>query len=142
DFGLLHNAEMKNRIPTRSGPPTPDDLDEMLAIVWKEPSFFLAHPRAIAAFGQECNKLGLYPDHVEVMGNKVPAFRGVPIFPCNKIPITSHRTSSFLLMRVGEQTQGVIGLHQTGLPDEVQPGLNVRFMNIDEKAIINYLVSA
>jgi hypothetical protein len=36
----------------------------------------------------------------------------------------------------------VVGLHQTGLPDEVQPGLNVRFMGIDEKAIISYLVSA
>jgi len=142
DFGLLHNAEMKNRIPTRTGPPTPDDLDEMLAVVWKEPTFFMAHPRAIAAFGQECNKLGVYPDHTEVLGNKVPAWRGVPIFPCNKIPITPTGTSSFLLMRTGEAQQGVIGLHQTGLPDEVQPGLNVRFMGIDEKAIINYLVSA
>ncbi|NGN68129.1 Crp/Fnr family transcriptional regulator, partial [Streptomyces sp. A7024] len=34
------------------------------------------------------------------------------------------------------------GLHQTGIPDEIQPGLNARFMGIDEKAIISYLVSA
>ncbi len=40
------------------------------------------------------------------------------------------------------ESQGVIGLHQTGLPDEFQPGLNVRFMGIDEKAVISYLVSA
>jgi hypothetical protein len=45
-------------------------------------------------------------------------------------------------MRIGEEDQGVIGLHQTGIPDEYQPGLNVRFMRIDEKGIINYLVSA
>lgn len=45
-------------------------------------------------------------------------------------------------MRVGEQNQGVVGLHQTGLPDEVEPGLSVRFMGINEKAIISYLVSA
>jgi hypothetical protein len=35
----------------------------------------------------------------------------------------------------------VIGLNQTGLPDEYEPGLNVRFMGIDEKAVISYLVS-
>ncbi|OEU96297.1 Crp/Fnr family transcriptional regulator, partial [Streptomyces abyssalis] len=27
DFGLLHNAAPSQRIHTRSGPPTPDDLD-------------------------------------------------------------------------------------------------------------------
>jgi hypothetical protein len=40
------------------------------------------------------------------------------------------------------EKQGVIGLHQTGIPDEVQPGLNARFMGINEKAITSYLVSA
>jgi hypothetical protein len=47
-----------------------------------------------------------------------------------------------MLLRAGEHNQGVIGLHQTGLPDEYQPGLSVRFMGISEKAIISYLVSA
>ena len=28
------------------------------------------------------------------------------------------------------------------LPDEVEPGLNVRFMSINEKAVISYLVTA
>ena len=46
------------------------------------------------------------------------------------------------LLRTGEDNQGVIGLTQTGIPDEYQPGLSVRFMNISEKAIISYLVSA
>jgi hypothetical protein len=72
----------------------------------------------------------------------VPAWRGVPLLPCNKIPVTGYQTSSIVLMRTGLDKQGVIGLHQTGLPDEVQPGLNVRFMGIDEKAIMSYLVSA
>jgi hypothetical protein len=45
-------------------------------------------------------------------------------------------------MRTGEQDRGVVGLHQTGIPDEYQPGLSVRFMGIDEQAIISYLVSA
>jgi CRP-like cAMP-binding protein len=141
DFGLLHNADFKQRIHTRSGPPTPDDMDELLATVWKDPSFFLAHPRTIAAFGQECNRRGIYPTSIDMSGNHVPAWRNIPIFPCNKIPISESRTSSIMLMRVGEKNQGVIGLHQAGIPDEIEPSLSVRFMGINEKAIINYLVS-
>jgi hypothetical protein len=44
-------------------------------------------------------------------------------------------------MRTGEENQGVIGLHQTGLPDEYEPGLSVRFMGVNEQAITSYLVS-
>ncbi len=142
EIGLLHNADLKQRIHARSGPPTPDDLDELLSLVWKDPGFFLAHPRTIAAFGQECNRRGVYPQSIDLNGNKVPAWRGVPIFPCNKIPISEQRSSSILLLRTGMEKQGVVGLHQTGIPDEYQPGLSVRFMGINEKAIISYLVSA
>ncbi len=141
EFGLLHNADLKQRLHTRSGPPTPDDMDELLATVWKDPSFFLAHPRAIAAFGQECSRRGVYPGSVDVGGRQVTAWRGIPIFPCNKIPISDTRTSSILLMRTGAENQGVIGLHQAGIPDEIEPSLNVRFMGINEKAVISYLVS-
>ena len=141
-FGLLANADPAQRIQTRTGPPTPDDMDELLACVWKEPSFFLAHPRAIAAFGRECNQRGIYPHSVDVGGHQVPSWRGVPLFPCSKVPVTGGHTSSVLLMRTGEEKQGVVGLRQTGLPDEHEPGLNVRFMNLSEKGIISYLVSA
>ncbi|HET9257621.1 MAG TPA: family 2B encapsulin nanocompartment shell protein [Pseudonocardiaceae bacterium] len=143
DFGLLHNAEFSQRISTRSGPPTPDDMDELLATVWKDPDVLLAHPRAIAAFGRECSSRGIYPQSIDMGGHMMPAWRGVPLLPCSKIPLDrNHQTSSILLMRTGLEKQGVIGLHQTGLPDEVQPGLNVRFMGIDEKAIMSYLVTA
>jgi CRP-like cAMP-binding protein len=142
EFGLLHNAAFEQRIYTRTGPPTPDDLDDLLATVWKSPAFFLAHPRAIAAFGRECSRRGVYPQSVETLGSRIPAWRGVPIYPCNKIPVTDSSTSSILLMRTGEQEQGVIGLHQVGIPDEYQPSLSVRFMGIDDKAVISYLVSA
>lgn len=142
DFGLLHNTDFSQRISTRTGPPTPDDLDELLATVWKDPDVMLAHPRTIAAFGRECTRRGVYPQSVDLNGHMMPAWRGVPLLPCNKIPVTGYQTSSIVLMRTGLEKQGVIGLHQTGLPDEVQPGLNVRFMSIDEKAIMSYLVSA
>jgi hypothetical protein len=141
DFGLLHNADLSQRIPTTGGPPTPDDLDALLTLVWKEPDFLLAHPRTIAAFARECNRRGLYPVSVDIGGHKLPAWRGIPFYPCGKIPITDTSTSSILLMRTGEEKRGVIGLHQINIPDEYQPGLNVRFMGINEKAMISYLVS-
>ena len=141
DFGLLHNAALQQRIHTRTGPPTPDDLDELVATVWKEPTFLLAHPRTIAAFGRECNRRGLYPQSVDMSGHKVPSWRGIPMLPCNKIPVTKERTSSILIMRTGEQNRGVVGLHQTGIPDEYEPGLSVRFMGINDQALLSYLVS-
>ncbi len=141
DFGLLHNADLKFRIPTRNGPPTPEDMDELLRLRRKT-RLFLAHPKAIAAFGKQCNRLGVYPDPVEVDGRAMPGWRGVPILPCDKLPIGEDNTTSILAMRVGEDDHGVIGLHHTGIPDEVQPSLSVRFMGISEKAIISYLVSA
>ncbi|GAB2733050.1 family 2B encapsulin nanocompartment shell protein [Kitasatospora kifunensis] len=141
EFGLLQNAEYDQRIQTHSGPPTPDDMDELLSRR-RGTKVFLAHPRTIAAFGRECSSRGLYPGTVELQGQQVPSWRGVPVLSCNKIPIVDGHTSSILAMRIGEDNQGVIGLHQTGIPDEYQPSLSVRFMGINEKAIISYLVSA
>ena len=141
EFGLLHNADTRHRLHTRSGPPTPDDLDELLATVWKEPSVILAHPKAIAAIGRECSRRGVHPDNIQFEGHAVPAWRGVPILPCNKIPVSQDGSTSVMAMRTAE-SQGVVGLHQTGIPDEYRPGLSVRFMGIDEKAVISYLVSA
>ncbi|MGH3784829.1 MAG: family 2B encapsulin nanocompartment shell protein [Pseudonocardiaceae bacterium] len=140
DFGLLHNADRKQCISSRTGPPTPEALDDLLSRRRKT-KFFLAHPATVAAFGRECNQRGIYPQNVDIDGRTVRSWRGVPILPCNKIPVTKTRTSSILALRTGVEDEGVIGLHQTGIPDEVQPGCNVRFMGIDDKAIISYLVS-
>ncbi|MFD4142126.1 family 2B encapsulin nanocompartment shell protein [Streptomyces sp. NPDC058572] len=140
EFGLLHNADFKQRIQPHSGPPTPDDLDELLCRR-RGTKLFLAHPRTIAAIGRELNARGIYPGNVDLDGQRVPAWRGVPILPCNKIPISKEGTSSILAMRTGENNQGVIGLRQTGLPEEYEPGLSVRCMGVSEQAIISYLVT-
>lgn len=141
EFGLLHNVDHKQRIQTRGGPPTPDDMDELLCRR-RRTQLFLAHPDAIAAFGRACNQRGVYPETVLVEGKPAQAWRGVPILPCNKIPISPVGTTSILALRFGADHQGVIGLRPAGLADEYEPGLNVRFMGITEKAIIQYLVSA
>ncbi|MGH3826829.1 MAG: family 2B encapsulin nanocompartment shell protein, partial [Pseudonocardiaceae bacterium] len=102
DFGLLRNADRKQRISTRTGPPTPEDLDELLARRRKTRAF-LAHPRTIAAFGRECNRQGIYPQSVDIDGQAVMSWRGVPMFPCDKIPVTKTRTSSILAFRTGAE---------------------------------------
>src|SRR5262245_9781275 len=142
DFGLLHNADLKQRIHTRTGAPTPDDLDELLCRR-KRSRCFLAHPQAIAAFGRECTRRGVTPPTVEIEGSgRLTAWRGVPLYPCDKIPITPERTTSILIMRLGSEHQGVVGLRQSGIPAEVEPSLNARFMGVSPKGIISYLVSA
>ncbi|WP_372407014.1 family 2B encapsulin nanocompartment shell protein [Streptomyces luteireticuli] len=140
EFGLLHNADHSQRISTHSGPPTPDDLDELLAMRRSTKAFY-AHPKAIAALGRECNKRGLSLGSAEIDGHSTLAWRGVPILSCGKIPVTEAGTSSILAMRLGEDDEGVVGLRQTGIPDEYEPGLNVRFMGINDQAVISYLVS-
>ncbi|MEU2603356.1 family 2B encapsulin nanocompartment shell protein [Streptomyces albus] len=140
EFGLLHNADLSQRLHARSGPPTPDDMDELLSRRRKT-RCLLAHPRAIAAFGRECSKRGVYPEQVQVEGSRAHAWRGVPLLPCDKIPVRPDGTTSVLAMRTGADDQGVIGLHQTGIPDEIEPSMNVRFMGIDDRALISYLVS-
>jgi hypothetical protein len=144
ECGLLASAAPSQRIRTRTGPPTPDDLDELLAKVWKEPGFFLAHPRAIAAFGRECTRRGVPPPTVTLFGNPFITWRGVPLVPSDKIKIEGSNGSEatkILLIRTGEKKQGVVGLFQPGVPGEVSPSLSVRFMGINRKAIASYLVS-
>jgi hypothetical protein len=147
-FGLLHSVDPSMRISARYGAPTPDDLDELLALVWKKPAFFLAHPKAIAAFARECTWRGVPPVTVNLFGVPVITWRGVPLIPCDKLEIKSRYlsrrwlgTTSILLMRVGEADQGVVGLHQVGIPGEILPSLSARFMGTDNLGVSSYLLS-
>ena len=148
DFGLLREVAASQRIPTRSGPPTPDDLDELLSLVWKKPAFFLAHPKAIAAFGRECTRRGVPPPTVNLFGSPFITWRGVPLVPSDKLLINGHSnvggtlgSTSILLLRVGEAEQGVVGLQKTGVTGEVEPGLSVRYMGTNENSIASHLVT-
>jgi hypothetical protein len=93
-FGLIHSVDPAMRISTRYGAPTPDDLDELLALVWKKPAFFLAHPKAIAAFERECTWRGVPPVTVDLFGTPVIMWRGVPLVPCDKLEIKGRYQSN------------------------------------------------
>jgi hypothetical protein len=140
EYGLANNVAPEFKVKTRKGAPTPDDLDELISRVWKEPCFFLAHPRAIAAFGRECTRRGVPPPTANLFGSQFLTWRGIPLVPSDKLTIKNEKTS-ILLLRTGEKKQGVIGLFQPGLPGEVSPSLSVRFMGINHKAIASYLIS-
>jgi hypothetical protein len=140
EYGLLNNIDDSMKIKPRKGAPTPDDLDELIARVWKEPAFFLAHPRAIAAFGRECTRRGVPPPTVTIFGNPFLTWRGLPLVPSDKVALKADKTN-ILLLRTGEKKQGAVGLFQPGIPGEVSPSLSVRFMGINHKAIASYLIS-
>ena len=144
-YGLLHNVAPAQRIKTRKGPPTPDDLDELIAKVWKEPSFFLAHPRAIAAFGRECTRRGVPPPTATLFGSPFLTWRGIPIVSSDKLHVSADKKgggkTSILLLRTGEKKQGVVGLFQPGVPGEVTPSLSVRFMGINPRGAASYLLT-
>jgi SHS2 domain-containing protein len=143
EYGLLNNvakSQVVQPVKGGNGAPTPDDLDELIARVWKEPAFFLAHPQAIAAFGRECTRRGVPPAIVTLFGSQFLTWRGLPIIPSDKLRVTKGK-SNILLLRTGESRQGVVGLYQPNLTGELSMGLSVRFMGINHKAIASYLIS-
>ncbi|HXW77826.1 MAG TPA: family 2A encapsulin nanocompartment shell protein [Candidatus Eremiobacteraceae bacterium] len=140
EYGMLANIVPSQKIKTRTGAPTPDDLDELITKVWKEPGFFLAHPSAISAFGRECTRRGVPPATVSMFGSQFLTWRGIPIVPSDKLAVEDNETN-ILLIRTGQSRQGVIGLYQPNLPGEQGPGLSVRFMGINRKAIASYLIA-
>ncbi|MDR1529193.1 MAG: hypothetical protein LBS40_02100 [Burkholderiales bacterium] len=148
DYGLLKNVADSQRIQPRYGRPIPDDLDELITKVWKDPSFFLAHPRAIAAFARECTRRGVPPATVNIAGGTFISWRGIPIIPTDKLfvdglksPTAKTGKTNILLVRTGESKRGVVGLYQTGLPSEQARGISVRFRGIDDNGVASYLLS-
>jgi hypothetical protein len=140
EYGLLNNVAPAFKVQPRTGAPTPDDMDELISRVWKEPGFFLAHPLAIAAFGRECTRRGVPPATVTLFGSQFLTWRGLPIIPSDKLKVVNGK-SNILLLRTGESRQGVVGLYQPNLTGELSMGLSVRFMGINHKAIASYLIS-
>ena len=140
-YGLVNNVDPDMRIKPRKGPPHPDDLDELIATVWKEPAFFLANPKAIAAFGRECTRRGVPPPTVTLFGSPFLTWRGLPLIPSDKLLIKENKKTDILLMRTGERKRGVVGLFQPGLPGEVSPSLSIRLMGINQRGAASYLLS-
>jgi len=148
DYGLLKNVVDSQRVQARYGRPMPDDLDELISKVWKEPSFFLAHPRAVAAFERECTRRGVPPATANLHGGTFILWRGIPLIPTDKLfvdglknPKAKTGRTNILLVRTGEAKRGVIGLYQAGLQNEQSRGLTARLRGVDDQGLASYLLS-
>jgi hypothetical protein len=146
DYGLLKNAADSQRISTIGGAPTPDDLDELISKVWKEPGFFLAHPRAIAAFERECTRRGVPPVTADIHGGRFILWRGIPLVPTDKLFVDGLKNpkgkggkTNILLIRTGEEKRGVVGLYQEGL--DGGRGLSIRYRGVDDLGLSSYLLN-
>src|SRR6185436_12717901 len=128
EYGLLASVAPSMTLSTRTGAPTPDDLDELIARVWKEPAFFLAHPEAIAAFGRECTRRGVPPPTINLFGTPMITWRGLPLVPCDKLHMAGKK-------------RDVVGLFQPGIPGEVSPSMSIRFMGINQRGAASYLIT-
>lgn len=157
DYGLLHNVAPKLQIGD-AGAPTPDVLDDLMSRVWKMPDFFVMHPEVLDAFHRQCNARGLTPEAVQMFGSSFTAWRGLPILPTNKLHLVAggeevdeakmvdripgSATSHILLMRIGEQKQGVVSLYAAGSEGSDRfPFINVEFMSHSDEAVSSYLMT-
>src|ERR1700733_12301419 len=91
EYGLLNNIVPEFKVKTRKGAPTPDDLDELIARVWKEPCFFLAHPRAIAAFARECTRRGVTQPTLNLYGSQFYTWCGLTLVPWSKMRVNAEK---------------------------------------------------
>ncbi len=153
DWGLINNVAPKLQIKSDGGP-TPDLLDDMLSRVWKVPDVFAMHPEAIASFNQTCNSMGIKLDTLEFNGGHFVCWRGIPILPTNKLYLhdgegkTLHdrnpgkSKTDILLLRMGEDKQGVISLYAAGTEGSPRfPFITVDFMGISDESIASYIMT-
>jgi hypothetical protein len=140
EFGLSSQCSEDMRIS--GSHPNPDTMDDLLGKVWKKPAFFLMHPRAMVRFGQECTARGVCIGTVEMFGSPFFTWRGVPIVPSDKIDVGNDGSTEVMLLRVGEDRQGVVGLAgsaKTGR--EVAPGITAKFNGTDEQGLQRFLLT-
>ena len=127
--------------PHPHGPPTPDDLDQLITKVWKEPAFFLTHPQAIAAFGRECTRRGVPPPTVSLFGSQFLTWRGAAARSRRTRCRGRAARPRSCCCGWARSARASSGCSSPGLAGEQSPGLSVRFMGINRKAIASYLIS-
>ena len=56
-------------------------------------------------------------------------------------PLLDEEKARILLLRVGENHRGVVGLQKVGVSGEIEPGLSVRYSGTSDNAIASHLVT-
>lgn len=146
EYGLLNKVHPDMIPGSKKNSEILDNLDELLSLVWNKPSYFLVHPRTLTAIGRACTKYGLIPESRIILGANFITWRGIPIIPCESVPLyndNENLTTDILLIRVGVEDRGVIGLHNNSVFNPFNiPSLSVKAKaSGNSGAITEYLVT-
>ena len=148
-FGLLHSVDPTMRISARYGSPTPDDLDDLLSLVWKKPAFFLAHPKAIAAFERECTWRGVPPVTIDLFGTPVISLAGRAAGalrqagnqgPAAGKPVAAARRAS-CCCGPARPTRASSGCTRPAFPAKSCPAFRPGLMGLDSLGVASYLLT-
>jgi len=116
--------------------------NELLARVWKEPAFFLAHAEGDwRLLGRECTRRGVPPATVNpvLVRPSLPGGRAASFLATSSTWRATRPTSSCSAPASSVAVWSVC--FKPGLPGEVSPSLSVRLMGIDQRGVASYLVS-
>ena len=102
----------------------------------------MTHPLGVAAFGREATPPRRPAGGGQPVRRAVPDLARHPDHPQRQGAGGEGKTKKFILVRTGEERQGVVGFFQPGLVGEQAPGLSVRFTGINRSAIASYLVTS
>lgn len=163
-YGLLNNVDSSMQFEVDT-PPSPDVLDDLLALAWKRPDCFLMHPEALARFHREATARGVHLESVELFGHAFTTWRGLPICPTNKLkvltaggaeadessgeplrPVTTRGgarcTTDILLIRIGQEKAGVVSLYAADVESNATlPFIKVELMGRSDEAVVSYLLT-
>jgi hypothetical protein len=142
--GLLNNVDEAMEVQV-DGPPSPAALDDLLARAWKRPDCYFMNPLALAEFHKQASDRSLKLDAVDIFGSTFTAWRGLPIFPTDKLEVGGGEdaaTTDVLLLRMGEENQGVVSLVPAGVAtDQSLPFITVEFMGLSDDGVASRLVT-
>ena len=116
-----------------AGPPTPDDLDELIATSGKSRRSSsrtrARSPRSVAsARGAACRRRPL-----TLFGSPFLTWRGLPLIPSDKLGVDGRQDRASCCSAPARSKRGVVGLFQPGIPGEASPSLSVRLMGINQR---------
>jgi hypothetical protein len=93
--GLLGQVAEPMRIQTRGGAPTPDDMDDLLSLVWKQPALLPRAPQGDRGLRQGVHPRGVPPPHDADPRLALPHLAGgAARAPSDKLAIRAHRPVS------------------------------------------------
>lgn len=135
--GLIAYCSKNNRIKTYNSQISPDILDDLLALVWNKPSFYLVHPIILTEICKACNNKALNMGTTELFGYQFITWRGLPIVPCDKIPYSTSSNTYAFLIRTGTNDSGVVQLYNMTPTKSGHSGIFIESSMTDNLGSVN-----